>query len=80
MKKNFELVTKSLEKTAENLTKAVTETSFKNNKAMESLNEKVLELMNDRGIIAPYFASSLVNLLKLESKSHIILIKHLNST
>ena len=34
MKKVFEPVTKSLEKTSENLTKAITESSIKNNQAI----------------------------------------------
>ena len=52
MKKVFEPVTKTLENTSENLTKAITETSLKNNQAIENLDNKLLEIMNDRGIIA----------------------------
>ena len=44
------------------------------------LNEKNLELMNDKGMIAPYFASSLVKLFKPENKSQFRLMKDLNST
>ena len=36
--------------------------------------------MNDEGMIAPYSASSLVNLLKAEKKSQFRLIKGFNST
>ena len=36
--------------------------------------------MNDKGMIAPYSASSLVNLSKLENKSQFRLIKDLYST
>ena len=68
MKKVFEPVTKSLEITSENITKTLTENSINNNKAIENLNEKVLELMNNNGLIAPYLASSLVNLFKPENK------------
>ena len=42
MKKVFEPVTKSLENTSENLTKAVTETSIKNNQAIENINNNLL--------------------------------------
>ena len=56
------------------------ETSIKNNKSIENLNEKILELMNDKGMIAPYLASSLVNLFKPENKSQFRLRKDLNST
>ena len=45
---------------------------------MENLNENVLELMNDKGMIAPYLASSLVNFFNLK-KSQFRLIKDLNS-
>ena len=54
MKKVFESVSKSLENTSENITKTITETSIKNNQAIENLNNKLLEKMNDRGILASY--------------------------
>ena len=38
LKKVFEPVTKSLENTSENLTKAITETSIKNNLALKNIN------------------------------------------
>ena len=56
------------------------ETSIKNNKSIENLNEKILELMNDKGMIAPYLASSIVNLFKAENKSQFRLRKDPNST
>ena len=37
---------------------------------LENLNGKILDLMNDKGKIAPTSASSLVNLLKPENKIH----------
>ena len=58
----------------------MTENFYKNNKAIENLNEKILDLMNDKGMIAPYLASSLVNLFTPENKSQIRLLKHLNSS
>ena len=57
MKNVFEPVTKSLENTSENLTKAITESSVKNNQALENLNKKILEIMHDRGILASYLLS-----------------------
>ena len=42
--------------------------SIKNEQALENLNEKVLESMNDKGKIALYLASSLVNRYKSEKK------------
>ena len=59
MKEVFEPVTKSLENTSENLTKAITETSIKNNQAIENINNNLLEIMNDRGILATYLLSPL---------------------
>ena len=52
MKKVFEPVTKSLENTSQDITKTIMETSLKNNQAIENLDNKLLEIMNDRGIIA----------------------------
>ena len=52
MKKVFEPVTKSLEITSQDKTKTITETSVKNNQAIENLDNKLLEIMNDRGILA----------------------------
>ena len=65
----FEPLTNTLKKTSENITKTIKETSINNNKAFSDLNEKILELMNDKCMMAPYLASSLVNLFKPENKS-----------
>ena len=64
------------------LTKTITEISIKNNEAIENLNGKVLELMNDKGLVAPYIASSLVSkpLFKPKNESQFRLMKDLNST
>ena len=69
MKKVFEPMTDAIKNTSENITKTSSEKSINNNKAIENLNEKILELMNDKGMIAPYLASSLVILFKPENKS-----------
>ena len=79
MEKVFEPVTKSIENTSENITKTLTENSINNNEAIENLNEKILELMKNNGLIAPYLASSLVNLFKPENESQFRLKKDLNS-
>ena len=73
-------VTDAIKNTSENVTKTLTENSNNNNKAIENLNEKILEMMNYNGMIAPYLVSSLVNLLKLENKSQFKLKKDPNST
>ena len=80
MEEVFEPLADTLKKTSENITKTIIETSIKNNKAISGLNEKVLELMDEKGLIAPYLASSLVNLFKCENKSQFRLRKDLNST
>ena len=49
------------------------------NKAIENLNEKDIELMNDRCMIAPHLDSSLVNLFKPENNSQVELITDPNS-
>ena len=80
MKKVFEPVTDSIKDVSENVTKAITETSNKNTKAISDLNEKVLELMDEKGLIAPYLTSSLVEVFKKDNKSQFRLRKDPNST
>ena len=75
MKKVFEPVTKSLENTSENLTKAITETSIKNNLAIENINNNLLEIMNDRGILATYLMSPLSRITNPENTSQFKLVK-----
>ena len=79
-KKFFKPMTDVLKNTSENIAKTLTEKSNIINKAIENLTEKILELMNDRGMIAPYLASFLVNLFKPENRSQFRLKKDLNST
>ena len=74
-----ELLTDTTTNTSENITKTITEASNKNNKAISDLNEKFLELNNDNGMTAPYFASFLVDLFKPENVSRFKLIKNQNS-
>ena len=75
MKKVFEPVIKSLENTSENLTKAITETSIKNNQAIENINNNLLEIMNDRGILATYLMSPLSRITNPENSSQFKLVK-----
>ena len=78
MKKVFEPVTKSLENTSDNLTKAITETSIKNNLAIENINN-LLETMNDRGILATYLMSPLSRITNPENNSQLKLVKDSSS-
>ena len=79
MKKIFEPVTKSLENTSQDITKTITETSIKNNQAIENLNNKLLEILKDRGIIASYLLSLLAKITNPENSSQFQLLKDFNS-
>ena len=79
MKKVFAPVTKSLENTSENLAKAITESSKENNLVLENLNNKFLEIMNDRGILASYLMSPLSKITNPENTSQFKLVKYSSS-
>ena len=79
-KKFFEELTNTIKNNSEKKTKTISKFSSKNNKAISELNEKVLELLNEKGLIDPYLASSLVNLFKPENRSQFRIIKDYNST
>ena len=79
MKKVFEPVTKSLEKTSQDITKTITESSIKNNQTIENLNNKLLEIMNDRGILASYLMSTLSKITNPENTPQFKLIKDSSS-
>ena len=77
--KLFEPVTKSIKDGSEEVTKTISETSIKNNQALENLNNKLLEIMNDRGILARYLMSSLSKITNPENTSPFKLVKDHNS-
>ena len=79
MKKVFEPVTKSLEKTSQDITKTITESSMKNNQAIENLDNKLLEIMNDRGIIASSLLSPLAKIFNPENTTQFKLVKDSSS-
>ena len=79
MKKVFEPVTKSLENTSQNITKTIAETSLKNNQSIENINNKLLEIMNDRGILATYLMSPLSKITNPENSSQFKLVKDSSS-
>ena len=80
MNKLFKPMTDAIKNTSEDITKTITENSINNNKAIEKLNEKILELMNDKGLVAPYLTTSLVEVFKKDNKSQFRLRKDPNST
>ena len=75
MKKIFEPATKSIKDVCEEVTKIITETSNNNNKAQEILNNKLLEIMNDRGILATYLMSPLSKIFNPENTTQFKLVK-----
>ena len=79
MKKVFEPVTKSHENTSQDITKTITESSIKNNQAIENLNNKLLEIMNDRGLLASYLMSPLSKITNPENTSQFELVKDSSS-
>ena len=79
MKKVVEPVTKSLENTSQDITKTKTETSIKNNQAIENLNNKFLEIMNDRGILSSYLISPLSKITNPENSTQFKLVKDSSS-
>ena len=79
MKKVFEPVTKFNKVVSEEVTKTMTENSFKNNKAIENLNNKLPEIMNDRGILASYLMSPLSEINNPENSSQFKLVKYSSS-
>ena len=62
--------------TLKNISKTLTENSINNNKATENSNEKVLESMNNKGLID----NSLLEALKYDNKGQFRLIKDPNPT
>ena len=79
IKKVFEPVTKSIENTSQDITKTITETSLENNEAIENLNDKLLEIMNDRGVLATYLMSPLSRITNPENSSQFKLVKDSSS-
>ena len=79
MKKVFEPATKSIENNSQNITKTIAETSLKNNQAIKNLNNKLLEIMKVRGILAAYLMSPLSKITNPENTSQFKLVKDHNS-
>ena len=77
--KLYKPVTDTIENTSENLTKTITESSFLNNEALNDINNKLLEIMNDRGILASYLMTPLSKITNPENTSQFKLVKDQNS-
>ena len=79
MKKVFEPVTKSHENTSQDITETITESSVKNNQAIENLNNKLLEIMIARDIKASYLLSPLAKITNPENSTQFKLVKDSSS-
>ena len=79
MKKALEPNTKTLEKTSQDITKTITESHIKNNKAIENLNTILLEILNDRGKLASHLMSPLSKITNPENSTQLKLVKFFNS-
>ena len=79
MKKVFEPITKSIKDVSEEVTKTTTETSNNINKALEILNNKLLEIMNDRGILVSFLLSPLSIIPNPENTTQFKLVKDSSS-
>ena len=79
MKKLFKPVNKSFENSSQTITKTITETSVKNNQAIENLNNKLLEIKNDRGILASYLMSPQSKITNPEITTQFKVVKDHNS-
>ena len=75
MKKLFEPVTDTIKNTYEGLRKSIFLTSKENNKTLENLNNRLLELMYDRSIMASILLSFLSKNTNPENKSQFKLLK-----
>ena len=79
VEKAFERVTKSIEHVSQEVTKTMTEISIKKEQALEILNNKLPEAMNDRGLLATYLMSPLSKITNPENATHFKLVKYCSS-
>ena len=79
IKKVFEPLTDTIKNTFEDLKNTMLLTSKENNKELENLNDKLLEIMNDRGIRATYLSSPPSKINNLEHTSQYKLLENPNS-
>ena len=75
IEKVFEPATDTIKKTSEELTETTRLTSKKNNQAVEDLNDKLLEIMNDTGIGASFLFSLLSKIKNVEHTSRFKQVK-----
>ena len=79
LSKVFEPVTRTVKNVSEDITKTMMISSKQNNLALEDLNNKLLEIMNDRAILASYLMFLLSKITNHEKTSQFKLVKDSNS-
>ena len=62
-------MTDAFKNSSEKLTKTLTESSIKNNQALENINNRLSEIMNGRGKIASYLLSPLSKITNPEKNT-----------
>ena len=80
MKEVFDPATKSIKDVCDDVAKTMTESSNKKNQVLEKLNNKLLEIMNDRGILATYLMSPLSKITNPENSTEFKLLKDSSSS
>ena len=75
----FEPLTDTNEDSSRDITKTITEISFRKIEVIENTNNQLLETMNDRGIIAFYLMSPLSIITNPEKTLQFQLVKDSNS-
>ena len=78
-KKLFEPLTDTIKNTSKNISKTLSGTSVKNNQALENVNNRLLEIMNDRTILASYLIYLLSKKTNPEKSTQFKLVKDSNS-
>ena len=79
MIKTVQPVTKSIKDVSEVVAKTMTESSKENNKALANLNDKFLETVDDRGILASYLLSPSIKIMGPEYTSQLNLVRNPDS-
>ena len=79
MKQVFEPVIKPFQDVSEEVTKIKTETSNNNNKVLENLSKKLVEVMIHRGVLATSLMSPPSKITNSGSTSQFKLVKDFNS-
>ena len=72
---NQSLISRTIHQYIQKLTETLTESSIRNNQTLENLNDKLLEMMNDRVILATYSMSPLLKITNLGKSTQLKFVK-----